>query len=279
MGNIVWLASYPKSGNTWMRAFLHNLVRDAGQPVDINQMIGALTQGESAIGWYRVLNPRPAETWTDLEMARMRPAVHKTIAAGQNGTVFCKIHNRLGRHHGQPTVNMAVSAGAIYIVRNPLDVVLSFADFQGVPIDEAITIMATPDFSTERNERNLPELLGSWSQNVESWTAGEGKGLYVVRYEDMLEDPIKAFGAVTAFLNLDYPKVRLDRAVRNASFKELRKQEDERGFNERPEHQERFFRKGTAGQWRDELSDDQVARICGDHRDQMARFGYLPDGH
>ena len=50
MGNIVWLASYPKSGNTWLRAFLHNLMTDAEQPVDINKM-AALTQGDSQAQW------------------------------------------------------------------------------------------------------------------------------------------------------------------------------------------------------------------------------------
>jgi len=278
MGNIVWLASYPKSGNTWMRAFLHNLLRDPDRPADINQLTGALSQGEASIGWYRVLNRRAPEDWTEAEVARMRPRVHKMIADGQKGTTFCKTHNILGRCHGQPTVNMQVSAGALYIVRNPLDVVLSFADFQNVDIDEAITMMATEDFRTPTAGSNVSETLGSWSQHVESWTAAEGKGLHIVRYEDMLDDPARAFSAVMAFLHLDYPRNRLDRAIRNASFKELRKQEDERGFAERPQHQERFFRKGTAGQWRGELSDEQIARVCADHRAQMERFGYLPDG-
>jgi hypothetical protein len=276
MGNILWLASYPKSGNTWMRAFLHNVLRDPERPADINQMTGTLTQGESSMGWYRVANPRPPEQWKPEEIARMRPHVHEMIAKGQKGTVFCKTHNALTTWHGMPTVNTRVSAGAIYIVRDPRDVVLSFADFQGVSVDEAITIMGTRDFTTAQSDRNVPEVLGSWSQHVASWTAKNNKGLHVVRYEDMLADPVKAFSAVLAFMNLDVSRARLDKAIRNASFKELRKQEEQHGFNERPAHQERFFRKGEVGQWKDALTPDQVARMCQDHGDQMARFGYLP---
>jgi len=277
MGNIMWLASYPKSGNTWMRALLHNVLRTPDQPADINQMIGSLTQGDSSIGWYRIANPRPADQWTPQEVARMRPRVHEMIAGGQKGTVFCKTHNALTKVHGQPTINTRVTAGAIYIVRNPLDVLLSFADFQGVAIDQAITMMATPNFTTALNGRNVSETLGSWSEHVSSWTGGARDGLHVVRYEDMLDDPVKAFGETLAFMKLEVPRARLERAIRNASFTELRKQEEKHGFNERPAHQERFFRKGSAGQWKDELSASQVARMCDDHGEMMEKFGYLPD--
>ena len=67
--------------------------------------------------------------------------------------------------------------------------------------------------------------------------------------------------------------------MRHASFKELRKQEDSEGFPERSAAQERFFRSGKAGGWRDVLSDNQVHRIVAVHRAQMARFGYIPEGH
>lgn len=278
MGNLVWLASYPKSGNTWMRAFLHNLFRDPSQPMNINQLAGSLSQGESSLGWYRLIDSRPVSAWTVEDISRMRPMVHKLIAQGQEGSIFCKTHNALVTVRGQPTVNQAVSGGAIYIVRNPLDVVISFADFQGVTIDVAIAIMATPNFETPIGERNASEILGSWSQHVESWTGNENPRLHIVRYEDLIASPTRTFGEVTKFLGLKTSRDRLERAIKNSSFKVLQNQEQKFGFAERPAHQERFFRKGTSGQWRKELSDEQVARICETQREQMARFGYLPEG-
>ena len=52
MAGIIWLASYPKSGNTWLRAFLHNLLRDPGRPYDINKLTD-VTAGESQASWYQ----------------------------------------------------------------------------------------------------------------------------------------------------------------------------------------------------------------------------------
>jgi hypothetical protein len=278
MGTLVWLASYPKSGNTWMRAFLHNLFRDPSQPMNINQLAGSLSQGESSLGWYRLIDTRPVSEWTQEDVSRMRPKVHKLIAQGQQGSIFCKTHNALVTVRGHPTVNQQVSGGAIYIVRNPLDVVLSFADFQGVSVDIAIKIMATPNFETPIGERNTSEILGSWSQHVESWTAKPNPQLHVVRYEDLIASPTKTFGGVTTFLGLKTPRERLERAIKNSSFKVLQNQEQKFGFAERPAHQEKFFRKGTSGQWKKELSAEQVAAICEAHREQMARFDYLPEG-
>jgi len=278
MSKIVWLASYPKSGNTWVRAFLDNLLHDARKPLSVDRPSGMFAQGESAIGWYRIADPRPPAHWTTADIARLRPRVHKMIADSAKGTVFCKTHNALTTINGHATVNMAVSAGAIYIVRNPLDIVLSFADFQACSTDMAITIMATDGFATPTNDRNVSEHMASWSQHVASWTTGDNRGVHVVRYEDLLEQPVKSFTAISRYLGQKFDRKRIERAIGHASFDSLRRQEQQQGFSEKPAHQKAFFRKGTAGQWRQELSADQAARVIADHREQMARFGYLPEG-
>lgn len=278
MSNIVWLASYPKSGNTWIRAFLDNLMHDSARPLSVDRPSGMFAQGESAIGWYRIADPRPPAQWTRSDIARLRPRVHRMIAGSRDGTVFCKTHNALTTIDGHATVNMAVSAGAIYIVRNPLDIVLSFADFQACSVDTAIAIMGRDGFETPTNERNVSEHMASWSQHVASWTAGDNRGVHVVRYEDLLEAPYKSFAAIVAFLGQNFERKRIERAIEHASFDNLRRQEQKQGFSEKPAHQKAFFRKGTAGQWRHELTPRQVATVVSDHREQMARFGYLPEG-
>ena len=278
MSNIVWLASYPKSGNTWVRAFLDNLMHDARKPLAVDRPSGMFAQGESAIGWYRIADPRPPAQWTNANIARLRPRVHRMIADSAAGTVFCKTHNALTTINGQPTVNMAISAGAIYIVRNPLDIVLSFADFQGCSTDTTIAIMATDGFATPTNERNVSEHMASWSQHVASWTAGGNRGVHVVRYEDLLEQPLRSFTGIVEYLGQKFERKRIERAIGHASFDSLRRQEEQHGFSEKPAHQKAFFRKGTAGQWRRELTPEQAARVIADHREQMARFGYLPEG-
>ena len=279
MGKIVWLASYPKSGNTWMRAFLHNLFRNPDRPLPLEQLGGGnLTTAETALNWYQALDPRKPSEWSQEEIDAMRLKVHEAIAASVPGNIFCKIHGAIFELRGRMTVNLAVSAGAIYIVRNPLDVVLSYADFQGISVDVAITALGARNFELPRDADNVSEPLGSWSQNVESWTGKPNPALHVVRYEDLIAKPVATFGGVARFLGIDAPRLRLEKAVRHSSFKVLRNQEDKTGFLERSPAQERFFRSGKSGGWRNGLTDDQVARIVEDHREQMDRFGYIPEG-
>ena len=278
MGDIVWLASFPKSGNTWMRAFLYNLFHNRERSFDVNRMAGELFQSDGALMWFQMLDRRPLAEWSSEDVASMRPRVNELIAQAQKGTLFCKTHNALMTIRGYPTVNLAVTSGAIYIVRNPLDVALSFADFMGFGVDEAIDHMATHNLETPHDPtlNNVGIILGSWSQHAESWTENPNPRLHVVRYEDMLDHPSRVFGATARFLGLKPSRQRLLQAIRNSSFKTLRRQEDQRGFKEKSPTQEKFFRRGTAGHWRQELTPEQVERICSQHRVQMERFGYLP---
>ena len=280
MGDIVWLASYPKSGNTWLRAFLHNLFHNEARPVDVNRMQGGLLQSDGALMWFQMVDRRPVSAWSSEDVAAMRPKVCELIARGQPGSIFCKTHNALMTVHGHPTINLQVTSGAIYVVRNPLDVAASTADFLGIGLDQVIEMMATDylemPHDVERN--NVSIVSGSWSQHVASWTGGTNERLHVVRYEDMLEKPSAAFGSVARFLGLKPSRQRLLRAIRHSSFGAMQGQEAAGGFRERSEHQKRFFRRGKAGGWKDELSESQVRRICEAHEEQMKRFGYLPEG-
>ncbi len=280
MGDLVWLASFPKSGNTWMRVFLHNLFVNDSRPVDLNRMQGGIFQSDSALTWFRFFDKRPLEDWSFDDVACMRPKVHELIAETNSGSVFCKTHNALMTMRGHSTINLNVTSGAIYIVRNPLDVTLSLADFLGVGVDKAIDFLVSDFMETDNDpvRNTVCVALGSWSQHVESWTGRPNPSLHVVRYEDMLEHPLTTFGKTAEFLGLKPSRQRLSRAIRNSSFKVLRKQENRTNFKEKSIHQERFFRRGTAGGWKQELSYEQVQRICEAHREQMKRFDYLPEG-
>ena len=99
-----------------------------------------------------------------------------------------------------------------------------------------------------------------------------------MRYEDMLANPQKSFAAVVKFLGIEAPRQRIEKAVRLSSFQVLKEQERRQGFRERPRAMEAFFREGKAGQWRKVLSKEQVAAIVAAHREQMERFGYVPEG-
>jgi len=274
MGGIIWLASYPKSGNTWMRAFLHNLLRNPPAPVPINELT-QFTLGDTLVEWYAEVAGRPVADLSDEEYARLRPAVHRLFTRQHPDSVFVKTHMALGDVGGASTITMDDTAGAIYIVRDPRDVAISAASHFATDIDGAITIMQQPAARTRYDGINVPQYYGTWSQHVRSWTTEQHGRLLVVRYEDMLAKPGPTFGRVAKFLGLKPPPERLVRAIKFASFDELQKQERKSGFIERSKVTgEPFFRAGRAGQWRERLSAAQIARISEAHHEVMAKFGY-----
>ncbi len=279
MGNVVWLASYPKSGSTWIRMFLENYLRDDSTPANINEA-WRYCHDESKPKWYAPYAAgRTTTALSPEEIAAIRPRAQLDIAASASGTVFVKTHNFMGEFNGNPLHNLLKTAGAIYIVRNPLDVVLSVADHFGLNTDEAIEFMASEITASLNDKANVSQVLSSWSINVGSWTAAPNAAVKVVRYEDMLDKPLKSFGKLVAFLGKTKDPARLKRAVRFSSFQELKKQESKTGFVERSPNSTRFFRKGKKNQWRETLSPEQIKRMVDTHREQMRRFKYLPPGY
>ena len=273
MASILWLAAYPKSGNTWLRAFLHNLLVDSREPIDINKM-AALTKGDSQAAWYE--EDGAPGTWSRAKLAALRPAAQARIAASSPDSVLVKTHNALVEVDGVSMIARELTGGAIYVVRNPLDVAVSYADHLGQSVDAIIELMATTGFETPASASHVPEHHSDWSSHVASWTQVAHPALHVVRYEDMAARPQAAFGAIARFLKIEAPRERVQRAVRFSSFQVLRGQERARGFVERTPAQTRFFRAGKAGGWRRALSPAQVGRMVERHRTQMARFDYIP---
>ncbi len=277
---ILWLASYPKSGNTWTRNFLHNLlnllegVEEDAQ--DINKM-NELTFWEISAEPYEKLLGKPVTLATREEIAEIRPKVQELIAARVDGLAMIKTHHCLVTDRGHPVINTKVTAGAVYIVRNPLDVALSLASHISGTIDDAIDMMAARGTETLVSDRSVYEVYGSWSQHVESWTRKAHQAIYVMRYEQMLEDPLRTFGALARHLLLKPQEDQLRLAIERSSFENLRRQEEATGFKEKPEKAERFFRSGKSGEWQDKLTRRQVRQIVAAHHQQMQFFGYLTD--
>ena len=138
--------------------------------------------------------------------------------------------------------------------------------------------MATPGFGVRTTKDYVRVVTGSWSENVGSWTARPHPAILVLRYEDMIADPKKHFGAVARHLLMTPSEEQLTKAVELTGFERLRQKESAEGFAERPDTTNQFFRAGKAGQWRETLSDAQVARVVTAHKPLMRKFGYLPEG-
>lgn len=276
MGKLLWLASYPRSGNTWLRAFLHNLLRNPQEPYDINRL-GDLTVVGSHARWYRPFDPRLPSQMTKEEVAQLRPRVQQALTTLRPDTVFVKTHNALVEDRGTPMISPECTAGAIYVLRNPLDVAVSYSVHFGLPLAEAVAAMNRPgNQSIANQDQFVYEVHGSWSENVLSWTSQDVPSIRIIRYEDMLHRPETTFGEIARFLQLPVSRERLDRAVRNSAFAVLKEQENKAKFAERSAKSEVFFRAGTSGEGRRLLGPELVESLCNAHQAQMARFGYWP---
>jgi hypothetical protein len=276
---LVWLSSYPKSGNTWTRAFLHNLFKGMSGETG-TQGINGLNRFTAAVNgrdlYAETLGFKPTDEHRD-QIAAARHEVQRRAAEQFEGLIFTKTHQALFVDRGSTTINFAVTAGVIYIVRNPLDVAVSYAHHLGRSLDETIAIMGSANAEIPVTETQVHEVLGSWSQHVLSWTHKPHQALFVMRFEDMLAAPERTFGALARHLLLAPTPQQLAAAIDRSSFSTLRAQEESEGFHERPVKTDRFFRDGRAGQWKDILTERQVSQIVEDHGPQMGRFGYLPD--
>jgi len=276
MSGILWLASYPKSGNTWLRAFLQNLLTNADKPNAIENL-AQFTKGDTQLHLFQHVSSKPLGELTEQEIAALRPQAHRALAQSSPDTVMVKTHCYLGEYLGVAQISMDYTSGAIYIVRNPLDVCISMAPHFGISIDEAIDWMADSSFDGGGGDDEVPYHVSSWSTHVESWTASDASDfLHVMRYEDMLYKTLPTFKGVARFLGLKPPTERIKRAIKFSSFRQLRAQEDEKGFVETSVHAERFFRTGKAGQWKETLSKTQIDKVVEDHHVMMEKFKYLP---
>lgn len=275
MPGILWLASYPKSGNTWMRAFLANLILDSPEPLALTR-IGEICPSEPAEVWFRPFAKGKVADMSAKEIAALREKAQERAVSLNKNVVPMKTHSYLGEDSGHPIVSMKATYGAVYIIRDPRDVAVSAADHFGRSVDGMIAMMADP-FATCAAMPGVivHELQSSWSNHVESWTKWNHPGIAAVRYEDLLADPFDQFGRVARRFGITADKARIRKAVEFSSFKQLQKLEAEQGFGERSIHSERFFRAGQSGGWRDKLTAAQVERIESDHGVQMKRFGYL----
>jgi hypothetical protein len=256
---IIWLASFPKSGNTWARSFLANYFQPPGRTLDINSL-RQFTTGDVRQDFFDRANGRPFRGQGNEDWLRVRPEALRLIAASKSGHHFVKTHCQVMTIGPVALIPPEVTAAAVYLMRNPFDVAPSYARHLAVDMDTAIDRMTDPR-AVQGSETRILEIIGRWDEHVRSWTGAPGLPLHVMRYEDMLTDTGKAFRTLFGFLRLPVDAGKLSATMDLTSFAALQRQEREKGFGERPAVMKQFFARGTAGGWRQDLTPAQVGRI------------------
>lgn len=279
---IFWLASYPKSGNTWFRIFLANLLNTTDTPIDLNSLqTGAIASGRCWVD--TPLGFDSADLAAD-ELDNLRPAVYQWHAEQAEGPQYHKIHDAYTYLPDQrPLIPLKGCLGAIYFIRNPLDVAISFANHSQCSIDESINNMGNPNFAfckgKYRQHNQLRQWLLSWSMHVESWVDAKNLNILPLRYEDMKRNPLETFTKAAQFLQLDASEASIIKAIDNAHIEKLQAMEEQFGFCEKPAKVARFFRKGLVNDWKNTLTTEQIQRIIHSHGKTMQAYGYLDEHH
>ncbi|MDT8343565.1 MAG: sulfotransferase domain-containing protein [Thermohalobaculum sp.] len=256
---IIWLASFPKSGNTWTRSFLANYFAPKGETLDINSL-RRFTTADVRQDFFDRARGGPFESRDFDDWLVTRQAALRLIALSKPTPHFVKTHSRIDRIGGHDLIPPALTAAAVYIIRNPFDVAPSLARHLSLSLDRTIDRMLDPE-ALNATPTRIFEAIGRWDIHVQSWVGAPGLARHVMRYEDMVDDPERAFRGLLGFLRAPVHDGQLRRAIRTVSFDALRKQEEQAGFIERPPGMERFFARGRAGGWREDLTPAQVARL------------------
>jgi hypothetical protein len=271
MGKIIWLASYPKSGNTWLRIFLHNYILLPESPHSINALAD-LAPTECSLAFFQPHHPNAA-TLTPAETQKLRPKIHRHLTTLSENHIFLKTHNANLAYHGIPLCTPSLTAGAITVIRDPRDIAVSYAAYTGKSLDDTIALMNQKAAANAPTPLQVFELLSTWSAHVSSWT--QSKIFLPIRYEDMLATPHATFAKIVTFLGETPDPTRLQRAIDFSAFPTLSAQEQRDGYAAHaPTAATPFFRAGHPGQWRTTLTKAQAQRIEHDHAEAMKKFGY-----
>jgi aryl sulfotransferase len=274
-GQIVWLASYPKSGSTWLRA-VYTALRRGAEP-DINRLDGP---GPALRALFdQALAIRSADLSPD-EVDTLRPRADEAAASLLVADMLRKIHDALfATPDGELIVSTRAARAGLYMVRDPRDVAVSWAHHSDLPLAAAVDYLCASTASLGSSDKHLDDQvrqrLGNWSQHVRSWTEDPPFPVHVVRYEDCLTDPVGTFRTAFTAIGVETSVEELARAVSESSFERLRAQETAKGFRERRSTRNQFFRTGPAGTWRSTLPPELAQKLVDQHGEVMARHGYV----
>ena len=275
---IIWLASYPKSGNTWIRLFLDSLF-SSSEEFNINQnYITQFPLRKHFEGITKNINDQ-SEFAKNCVNAQSKLNFDKKIKILKTHNALWNFNN--GKYSFTDENN---TLGVIHIVRDPRSIVTSiFNYFHKDSYENAIEFMTTDKVLGGGNdESGLPTIVGSWANHYKSWKKFK-KNYLLIKYEDLLENPEEEFFKITKFLNnianFNFNNQKIISSIKNCEFNNLSNQEDAYGFDGNSEtnkqKNQKFFHLGPKNKWQDILTDEVRNKVELLFENEMKEIGYL----
>ena len=275
MNKNIFLASYPKSGNTWLRSIIGNFY-NFEKEFSLNDLKSIpLLSIKKHFNEFQnkvyINNNELHFDWVSQNIIKCQKILNNKL----NHLNIFKTHSVRHKNFTNETVN----AGFIYIVRDPRDIIVSLKNFSGKEIDKTIDeFLFSKSLMITTN--GAQELLSTWELNVQSWLNYNSVPRLIIKYEDLKLNPkeiilnIKEFLNKIHSLNINLRDQDIDKIVENTNFNNLKKLEDKNGFDEATIHSN-FFRSGTSNQWKDVLTNTQINLIEKNLKSMMKYFNYI----
>ena len=276
---IIWLASYPKSGNTLLRSILASYLfsNDGNLKLDY---IYKIRQFPSIDDFQKLKIDLSNEKEVFQNFIEAQKIINK-----DKKIKFIKTHSSLARINDCNFTDFNNSLGAIYVVRDPRNVVTSFAHHYNLTTGQAVSVMIDPKRWLVKTELVYKTFMSSWSINYNSWKQMKNKVLFV-KYEDLLNRKkttlIKIFKFLDklGFKNLKLDMAKLNKVIESSDFSTMQKLEKNEDFKEGVIDQETgkrktFFRLGPKNDWKQILDNKYREKIEIVFKKEMTELGYL----
>ena len=279
---IIWLASYPKSGNTWLRSIVSSLLYSKSGNFDF-ELLKNIRQFPEKQFFKDIIN----DFSNFNEIKRNWITAQEKINLSQNVRIF-KTHQgkyTLGEHNFTNDKN---TLAVIYIVRDPRNLVKSISHHFDFTLDKACKFLLSPEVigdgkDFEEQQDGMYNLLGKWNDHYRSWTRDKNN-LLIIKYEDLIVNPgielIKIIEFLKNYLNFKTNEEKNHKILETTSFRKLSKMEDQGLFkenvlNKKDKKKVKFFYLGSKNTWQDNLDKDIVNKLEKSFFTEMKELSYL----
>ena len=282
---IIWLASYPKSGNTWIRTFISSIIFSKDGISNFNNL-EKIPQYPMRRHFHNLI-----ENFQNIKEIKKNWIISQDKINLDNKIKFIKTHHVNCKIGTDSFTNLDNAKGVIYIVRDPGNVVTSiknhfslntYEDAKKFIFDEHRWI----GFNSHENkigDNILPTFISSWSTNYQSWK-NMSENFLLIKYEDLLMYPDNEFAKIVKFLssilNIEFNKNIITEAIKTSSFDNLKKLEKSGLFGEsvadpKSGDKKDFFYLGPKNDWK-KLLDNKISKeIEQKFQNEMKELKYL----